>query len=226
MKYFLFASVMMLMLCQCTPTQSSDNSTVATFRGLYAYGPEVSTLYDCASGQTYWVNDTSGKLSKSYAEVLLKPAWPYESAYVVIRGTLGAKTSEGLAKNYEGIINLTNIDSIASLNYSNCCQPFDFLGAGNEPFWSLFISETQGIIALKSLAVDEVYVFDYQKPAVNNGTYTYTSVQDTNKIEVKIVKKPSSDSMSDLTYPYQCNVTLNGVTNKGVALRQNDHPKE
>ena len=211
---------------QCAPAETTKGTTVATFRGLYAYGPEVSTLYDCATKKTYWVNDTSKRLSTNYTRTLLQPAWPFEPIYVVIKGTLTDKAAEGYARQYDGTINLTGIDSLASVNYSNCCQPFEFIGAGTEPFWNLFISETQHIIALKSLADEQVYTFDYQQPTKKDGIITYTATQNADTISVQIVKKPSSDGMSDLTYPYECTVTHNKQTNIGVALGQNDKIRE
>jgi uncharacterized membrane protein len=144
--------------------------------------------------------------------------------YLVVEGTLGENVNT-YAANYKGTINVTKIDSIASLNFSNNCQQFDFTGGGNEPFWSIFISAQQQVIAIKRLDTEIAEAFSYSAPVKEGDITRYTATQDGQKIEITIKKEQRNDGMSDLTYPYSMEVKHRGATLKGVALAQGDYPK-
>jgi uncharacterized membrane protein len=108
-------------------------------------------------------------------------------------------------------------------SFTTDCFVYEFIGLGNEPFWSLDIIPTEKIIALKDVGTEKTYVFPYKAAKLAGSTLTYDVTNDKKEtLKITIAKETCSDGMSDRNYNYSAQVSINGKLLKGCAIRKGD----
>lgn len=97
-------------------------------------------------------------------------------------------------------------------NFRNTCVPYDFWALGNEPNWSLQISEKENLIEFNLPSDKKVYYFFYEEPREENGIIFYTSHNEIQRyaIDVSVKKEKCSDTMSEKVYDYSVEVEISG----------------
>lgn len=125
------------------PDASMPAAVDAVFRGHVVFGHEVRSFESCDSETLVWASDPSGRLWTLYRE-LATGRVPYEAVFAVVRGRLADPPDEGFGADYPGQLVVSDIDYMADEGFG-CEQDwsaFAFRASGNEPFWSVSISQT------------------------------------------------------------------------------------
>ena len=201
---------------------SMPNNAVQKYYGLYFHSKEGSILRICGKDSLrYLVVDTTLNLEKQYQETL-----PYgyknQTVYVQLEGTLKGKNApntEGVAERFENVLLVKNIVKIEPKDWDNNCFGFDLNGFGNEPFWSLEISKKLNLIDFNDVGSQRYYHFSYTIPEKKGDVAAYKSTSSDGQMTIEIVVKKCncSDGMSDKTYPFNVEISLNGKKYSGCA---------
>jgi uncharacterized membrane protein len=206
-----------------TGTQSKDTSKAVAvdsdgskagiiFEGLYIYNLNTNSFMDCKnSDSVYWVKDGTKKLADMYKKILINPN-VYGTVVATVKGELIDTDDETTKEKYPRTLFIKEVISVEKKNFQNTCVPYDFWALGNEPAWSLEISEKENLIEFNLLSEKKVYYFFYAEPTEDNGIITYISHNDIQRyrIEAAIKKEKCQDKMSDRVYDYSVEVTLSG----------------
>jgi len=204
--------------------------TVSIFKGLYTFGNEVNTFQDCGGRQkVYWVSDSMASLREPYEKTNRFPSYPYESVYAEVKGYLTGKSNMGYASEYENMLVVTEIIKVEAKNYRTDCYNYEFIALGNEPFWSVDIIPYEQRIVFKNVGREKAFEFIYSPATVAAGVHRYEATNPANeKLVVVIREEKCSDGMSDREYNYSVEVTANGKTYMGCAIKKgekfNDKP--
>ncbi len=118
---------------------------------------------------------------------------------------------------------LTPVNQTEISDYSQYLKAGDELVAkGNEPFWSLTVNSSRGIMRFKSLNGDSISIPAPERQTDSDGTFRYTAQTESGRMN--IVFRPDScvDSMSGQRFDYRVNVDVRGknYVGCGVSLRQ------
>jgi len=195
------------------------------FKGMYTVGNEVNTFRDCGSRVTYWVNDSLADMQKPYEQAVQPLVYPYESVYAEVKGYLAGKSALGYASEYENVLVVTEIIRLEAKSLRTHCYNYEFIALGNEPFWSLHIVPDEQQIILKDLGAEKIYQFPYQSANIGGGVHRFETANGTkDKLVIVIREESCSDGMSDNKYHYSAEVTINGRTLKGCAVKKGDDP--
>ncbi len=92
-------------------------------KGMLVFGHEVSSFAPCGSAKVFWINDLAdGELNKLYNEKVGENPIPYTpvAAELVLKKVEDAK--DGLAEQYDGVVELVEIKSVELINPENCCK--------------------------------------------------------------------------------------------------------
>jgi uncharacterized membrane protein len=193
------------------------------YQGLYVFGNEVNTFRDCASGKVYWVEDETGHLTARYKRTVESLPFDHEAVYAEVEARLDPPGKIGYAAEYDGILHVLKIDTLARKNRFNKCVPFDFWLTGTEPFWDLQISEGENALFFRDIGVEKTAVFPYVKPTVKGDTWTYDARTDAGQtLRIVIKKEACSDGMSDLEYAYSADVQYGGTRYRGCAVKHGE----
>lgn len=199
---------------------------IKTYKGLYILGNELSTFRDCNTGKIYWLEDESKKLSLAYKKHTEFLNYPYESIYIEIKGYLKGKSNIGYAQEYENVLVVTDVLTSKQKSFKTECFNYEFIGLGNEPFWSLEIIPSEKLIALKDAGNEKTYTFPYRPGKSSGISIVYESTNDKGENIKAIIKKETcSDGMSDRIYSYSMEVTINSKTLKGCAIKKSNNLK-
>ena len=101
---------------------------------------------------------------------------------------------------------------------------------GNEPFWSVLISEAGGIVY--SRLGEEDIAFPYESPsyatrdALRSTIGPLEDVAGEHTIEIVISEEPCQDTMADTVHPMRAIVVVDGEELRGCARRPVDGPAE
>lgn len=85
----------------------------------------------------------------------------------------------------------------------------DFIGHGNEPFWSVEIDKGNKII-FSSPNLKEPVSVPYAEPALSNNIREYHIQTEAAKLDITISPQFCSDGMSDFLYEYKVSLKYNG----------------
>ena len=96
----------------------------------------------------------------------------------------------------------------------------DFIGHGNEPFWSLEIDKGNRIIFNKPDMKEPVSTA-YTEPIVSDGTREYHIETEGVKLDIIISPQFCSDGMSDFMYEYKVDLHYKGKKYSGCGLLLN-----
>lgn len=199
---------------------------IKIYKGLYISGNELSTFRDCSTNRIYWLKDESKKLSSAYKKHTNFLNYPYESIYIEVKGYFKGKSNIGYAQEYENVLVVSDVLTSKQKSFKTECFNYEFIGLGNEPFWSLEIIPLEKIIALKDVGSDKTYTFPYKPGKLSALSIIYESSNDKKEsIKAIITKEKCSDGMSDRIYNYAVEVTINGRKFKGCAIKKGDNLK-
>ena len=96
----------------------------------------------------------------------------------------------------------------------------DFIGHGNEPFWSLEIDKGNKIIFNKPDMKEPVSV-SYSEPVISNGNQEYHIDTAGIKLDIMISPQFCSDGMSDFMYEYKVGLQYKGKKYSGCGVLLN-----
>ncbi len=202
--------------------KSKDNSSRTEFEGLYNYDITGSTFRDCRyPDSVYLVSNQAGKLKDEFKRIY-PTSNVYGSIVVKLKGELVPTVEQKFKDKYPTTLKVTEVLSASSKNPNNTCIPYDFWAFGNEPNWSMQISQKEGIIELYNSADNKVYSFFWNEPKERNDTIVYSSFNTVRKytIDVSLFKTPCKDSMSGEEFDYSVNVAITDMKGfKGCAFR-------
>lgn len=208
------------------PSASTANRK---YSGLFVVGKNMRSFRNCENpDRDYFVMDSTGQMDELYKTIFTNsPAFPYEYVYVEVKGHVSAAPPQLATRGFDSTITIDEILTFEQKNYRNTCIPYDFWALGNEPNWSLQVSQKEGIIALKDYSNNSVYLFEYFSPkVVNDEVYTYNSNNYANQTSINIVikKQQCSDGMSENQDQYSVSVLINGRRYNGCAIRGGEEP--
>jgi uncharacterized membrane protein len=237
MKYFLLlVSASLIFSCnhekKQPPGKAFTKDTIETkqteslkrYKGLFVSGKNMLSFRNCDNADiNYFVIDSTHQMANLYKTMFMStPAFPYEYVYVEIKGSAEDSPPEIAAKGFDSIIRVDEILTFEQKNYRNACIPYDFWALGNQPNWSLQVSEKEGILALKDYSNNEVYLFEYFAPkVVNDEVFTYNSNNYANQTSITAIfkKQACGDGVSNNQYQYSVSVLINGKRYTGCAIR-------
>jgi uncharacterized membrane protein len=93
----------------------------------------------------------------------------------------------------------------------------DFIGHGNEPFWSVEIDKGKSII-FNNPDMKKPDTTSYTAPTMSGEAREYHIRTETTKLDIIISPQFCSDGMSDLLYEYKVSVDHNGKSYGGCGL--------
>ncbi len=195
-----------------------------SFRGLYTYGDEVSTFYDCNTQTVYWLTDSTARLADLYRTSERALPYPYESVYVELKGYLRGHSSLGYASEYANELIVRDVIRLKPKDYRTECFPYEYVALGNEPFWTLEIIPYEKRIVFKDIGAQKVYEFPYAGAISVQGRVRYEvrSADRRNALEVTLSEQACRDGMSDRRYNHTATVLLNGKTFRGCGIRKGE----
>ena len=93
----------------------------------------------------------------------------------------------------------------------------DFIGVGNEPFWSLEI-DNEKVVSFKLSDWKKPVIASVEKPTVTKDSTLYTLISGGVPLRIIIYPQFCSDGMSDFLYQYKVAVSFKGNTYKGCGV--------
>lgn len=95
---YLFGVLLIAGLFSCK-NKHEKTARAVIFKGLYSFGPEAKTFKDCATGQEFWVADSSAQLELKYSQVGFEK--PDEPVYVEVEGKKVLSAKEAVSGAYD-----------------------------------------------------------------------------------------------------------------------------
>lgn len=195
----------------------ADSSEI--FRGYLVYGPERRSFKACGENRASWVVDlTRGVLWNVYEQLTVNSLDP---VFVEVRGEMGPPPGEGFGADYDHQLTVLQLRR-AALEGPGCNEDLkatEFRALGNEPFWSVNISE-RGIV-FSDFGRSQELVFPYSPPQVSADRRLYAaSVAQggRHRIEITIDEQPCTDTMSGAYFSYVVQAKVDGRTYVGCAM--------
>jgi uncharacterized membrane protein len=96
-------------------------------------------------------------------------------------------------------------------------EGIDFIGVGNEPFWSLEIDNDK-MIVFKLADWKKPVIVPIEKPSVTKDSTFYDLRSGGDKLRIIVYHQFCSDGMSDFLYQYKVAVSFKGSTYKGCGV--------
>jgi len=187
------------------------DSAGKVFEGLYVHNANSNSFRDCANpDSSYWIIDDTKKLNSLY-EKIHSSKNIYGVVYAMLKGIKTETTNEKVKEKYPQTLIVKEVIEVEKKNFSNTCIPYNFWGLGNEPNWTLQISEKENMIEFFDLAEGKEYYFFYEEEINEDGKTVYASHNNIqrNTIKIFIMKESCSDKMSDNLYDYSVEVNIN-----------------
>jgi len=188
--------------------------------GLYRQqGPRLEFIPCDAPEKSYWVIGNTEKLSDLY-EAAIRQGYEGQNVVASVRGLL-KKPKIGSNSPYDAQLEVEEVVKVRPKNFRNTCVPFDFWGLGNEPFWSLQISEAEGVFEFSKLG-EETIMAEYVKPTIENEglrTRYYVNFPNGQRMKIAINQEDCKDSMAGNPYEYSIEVSYKGEVLQGCATK-------
>ncbi|MEO8445949.1 MAG: hypothetical protein ABI528_00560 [bacterium] len=192
------------------------------YEGLYVKNINASSFRDCRHPDSlYWVTDKTKTLEGLYNK-LFTGANVYNSVVVKVKGELVPTETAGLIDKYPRTLIVNEVLSVEKKNPDNTCVPYKFWGSGNDPKWSVQISEKENLIELDVPSEKKIYNFFYSERKEENGEIKYSNYNKVqgSMIEIVFKKQICKDNLSGKTYDYSVKVNLTGGKNfVGCAIK-------
>ncbi len=96
-------------------------------------------------------------------------------------------------------------------------EGIDFIGIGNEPFWSLDI-DNEKMILFKLVDAKKPVIIPIEKPLINKDSTRYNLLTEGRPLYITIFPQFCSDGMSDFLYQYKVSVRFKENTYKGCGV--------
>lgn len=191
-------------------TPLADRIAQPLVRGSFQITVTGGQLHDCLTDRLYKVQVTPA-IDSLYRTACGPITYPGEKVYAVLRGS-----------PVGDVFTFANVDAMEAKNPWNTCVRFEFWCHGNEPFWDLEISQAEGGLFYQDASRENGAKYAWAAPKISKSTWTYRApapAAGESALQVVIRKEPANDGMSDLTYNYSVELTVNGEKRKGVAVR-------
>lgn len=207
---------------EATTTGSEEGSgELKSFTGLYRMLEGKLEFRPCdRANDTYWVLGNTDELNELYEGAT---AQGYPGQYVVAELVGALRKQEpsrgaAMASPYTAQLAVDRVVKVRAKNARNACLPYDYWATGNEPFWSLQISEAEGVMELSQLGEPTVR-FDFTKPTLEQDgkLWRYYSAGTSQRIKVRITVEPCEDTMSGNVSTHTVEVEYAGKTLSGCA---------
>jgi putative lipoprotein len=226
-------SVFLLFTCcalACTSDSENGSAVVVEtprvaeiLKGHAVFGHEVRTIRPCGEDEVLWAIDSSSVLWDVHQE-LAPGAEPYEEVFVTVSGNPGDALSEGFGADYSGAFYVDQVVYAATEGWG-CdldLSRFLFRLSGNEPFWSLTVTDTAAV--LNRMDAPQQVWSDVDAEATDGGFRYVGGNGGSGSMEVSISDEPCRDSMSGAYHAYSASVAVNGEVLNGCAIRGSDDP--
>ncbi len=130
----------------------------------------------------------------------------------------GITYADLLDKSKENLAKLLGVDAVINPSWKQKqSEGIDFIGVGNEPFWSLEI-DNEKMISFKLADWKKPVVVASQKPTITKDSTLYMLSSQGMPLRVIIYPQFCSDGMSDFLYQYKVAVSFKGSTYKGCGV--------
>lgn len=124
MKKIIIPIACLCLLAACTPsskkqtdasgvqTEASSTDSIQVLHGQLIMGHEAYSFTVDEDSATYWIVDKSERLKKQYEAALPPEAEPYTPVPARLKVLLKGPSTEGLAADYDGVIEVLDILSV------------------------------------------------------------------------------------------------------------------
>lgn len=199
------------------PTQAPSPAAEKRMDGLLYLDELGMYIQSCSPPfEKYRIAMISASLRNEFITKKPMLSYPGEPLVASFKGIV--ETSSEYA-DFNGSMQVKDIISVTSRNIRTNCMPFSFHALGTEPFWNLYISDTENLISLKILAENRALRFPYQSPLNEGEKLIYRTKDNTgNFLTITVKKESCSDGMSDATYNYSIEATYQEQTYLGCAF--------
>lgn len=196
-----------LSLISCSSVRHSNPVTLSGHFSIHKGQPQ---LLRCGDAQRFAVEDPAALLKPAYAELLSPVPAAEASTYAVLRGY----------KSNKNTLRVLRVDTLTRLGIAGGCLPYEFYASGTEPFWTVRISPTEGIV-YTSLADNASVWWPFERAAqsAQGNSWAYKTHTDGKTLQLVIQKETCSDGMSDIAHLYKATLTVQGQVLHGCARR-------
>ncbi len=209
------------------PAPSPQAPTGQEIRGHLSIGAgiEARSFKLCGAEESIWVEDrTDGDLWGIYREMATFPNRPI---YMIVRGELQPSPPSGFGAHYSQQLLIYDLRHAAteSAGCFDDLSRLEFRASGNEPFWSLEISQRG--LAFSEMGQEGRTLFPYAPPGSTNGRIVYQSQTGGNtprSIGISLDERPCSDTMVDSYFSFSATVEIDGRVLNGCALEGGARP--
>lgn len=104
-------------------------------------------------------------------------------------------------------------------------EGIDFIGVGNEPFWSLEI-DNEKMVLFKLADWKKPVIVPIEKPTVTKDSTVYNFITEGKPLRIIVYPQFCSDGMSDFLYQYKVSVNYRGTVYKGCGLMPGNFPEK
>jgi len=208
----------------CTPggdAGSSDSTSTlseqVTAKGYAVFGHEVRTFRACGAEDPVWAIDSTGTLWTIHQD-LAPGQEPYEEVFAVLTGTPGDAPTDGFGADYPASFYVDKLLYAAREGWGCNLElnDFHFRIAGNEPFWTLTISELTA--ELVRMGYPEETWNDLRTAPNESGFSFSSSERDSGQLDIQISETTCRDTMSGAYHAYSATVTVAGEQLSGCAI--------
>lgn len=96
-------------------------------------------------------------------------------------------------------------------------EGIDFIGVGNEPFWSMEI-DNEKMIRFKLADWKKPIMVPFEKPSVTKDSIIYNLLSGINHLRITVYSQFCSDGMSDFLYQYKVAIAFKGDHYRGCGV--------
>jgi putative lipoprotein len=224
-------NVLLIFICcalACTSDSEKGSATVAEapraaeiLKGHAQFGHEVRTIRPCGADEALWAIDSTNVQWELHQE-LAPGAEPYEEVFVAVSGNPGETLTDGFGVDYSGSFYVDRVVYAATEGWG--CDldltRFLFRLSGNEPFWSLTVTDTATV--LNRMDAPQQVWGEVTAEASDSGFSYVGGSGESGSVKVSISDEPCRDTMSGAYHAYSASVVVNGEVLRGCAIRGSD----
>lgn len=209
MAFIAWAIASMITAMGCINTPSTDSHSDASraqdtlVNGIFSIGEQGMRFRPCGSNHWYAAVDMTDSLEGKYTELLM---FRHDAEPVLLQATIRFRPESDT-------FFVKAMHQIGFLSFDAPCYRPSYIGTGNEPFWAIYICPELDLILMRDYSAMESHMYPYSDPVVTGKLTVYTS----DSLRITLNEIPCSDGMSDVIYPFSCNVALGNLTLKGCA---------
>ena len=201
-----------------TAQATSIRPTMTVLAGHAVFGHEVRTIRPCGEDSTLWAIDST-QLTWDVHRELSPGLEQYEEVFVVVEGSQADAPLDGFGADYDGAFNVDRVLYGATEGWG-CdldLSRFEFRLAGNEPFWTLVITDSAPELSRMDRPGQ---VWGEIRIETTETGLTYVGRNgESGSLAVDLSEEPCRDSMSGAYHGYSATVMLGGEELRGCAIR-------